>query len=416
MLKMIFSKKMFICLLMGFAGGMPLLLTMSTLQAWMKDQNVSLEQIGLITLVGNPYALKFIWAPIFDRFTLPFLGRRRGWMFVLQILLAVFIAMMGLFNPSVQLLPLAIVALLVAFLSACQDIVIDAFRREYLLDDELAMGSTMYVYGYRIAMVVASSGALILADYIAWKYVYVIMGLCMLPATLTTLWAPEPEITERPPTNFKETVIDPFIEFFKRDGAILILTFILLYKVGDTMASAMTMPFYLDIGFTKTEIGVVAKGAGLVAILIGMAMGGVLTIRLGIAKSLYVFGVFQAVSTAGFAILARVGTSIPWLTAVIGFENFTGGMGTAAYMAYMATQTNKKFTATQYALLTSLMGVPRTLLASPTGYMAKFMGWEAFFIFCALIAIPGMLILFKLVPWNSQLTVSKIALDDGPEI
>lgn len=407
MLHEVFSKKMLICFLTGYSAGLPLLITLSLLQAWMKDMQVDLTKIGLITLVGNPYSLKFLWAPVFDRFALPFLGRRRGWLLITQLLLIASIALLGMFNPKSAIWTVSVVALMVAFFSASQDIVIDAFRREYLDDDELAFGSTLYVYGYRIGMLVVSSGGLILADFMPWKMVFMVMGLCMLPGVLTTLWAPEPQLTEAVPTNFKETVLDPFIEFFKRDGALLILGFILLYKVGDTMASAMTMPFYLDIGFTKTEVGVVAKGAGLFAILIGMGIGGVLTLRFGIVKSLYIFGVLQSVSTAGFAVLAKVGHGLPLLSAVIGFENFTGGMGTAAYMAYMATQTNKKFTATQYALLTSLMGVPRTILSAPTGYMAKSMGWAPFFTFCALIAVPGMFLLWKLAPWSTVISPAK---------
>lgn len=398
----IFSKKMLICFLMGYGSGLPLLLTMSTLQAWFKDEQISLVNIGLITLIGLPYSWKFVWAPLFDRFNLPVLGRRRGWLLGTQLLLVLSIFSMGLFNPQTHLVPLIIVAILVAFFSASQDIVIDAFRREYLEDEELGLGSTMYVYGYRIAMILSSSGALILADQISWNRVYFIMSLAMLPAMLTTLWVKEPTNNETRPVNFKEAVVDPFVEFFNRQGSIVILLFILFYKLGDTMASAMTMPFYLDIGFTKTEIGVVAKGTGLAANLIGMAVGGALTIRLGIAKCLYIFGFFQALSTGFFAILVHTGAHMGWLSFVIGFENFSGGTGTAAFLAYMATQTNKKFTATQYALLTSLIGVPRTILSAPTGYLAEVWGWWFFFIFCALIAIPGMLLLFKIVPWSSD--------------
>jgi PAT family beta-lactamase induction signal transducer AmpG len=403
MLTKIFSRKMLVCFLMGYGSGLPLLLTMSTLQAWLKDEQVSLVNIGLITLIGMPYSWKFIWAPIFDRFSLPMLGRRRGWLLASQLLLTASIFSMGLFNPNDHLVPLIIVAILVAFFSASQDIVIDAFRREYLHDEELGLGSSMYVYGYRIAMILSSSGALILADQINWGRVYFVMSLAMLPAMLTTFWAKEPEVTEKSPTNFKEAVIDPFSEFFSRHGSILILLFILLYKLGDTMASAMTMPFYLEIGFSKTEIGVVAKGTGLAANLIGMAIGGAMTLRWGIGKCLYIFGVLQALSTAFFSLLVNTGPDLGWLSFVIGFENFSGGTGTAAFIAYMATQTNKKFTATQYALLTSLIGIPRTILSAPTGYLAETWGWSFFFIFCALIAIPGMILLFKLVPWGSSM-------------
>lgn len=393
---------MLVCFLMGYASGLPLLLTMSTLQAWLKDSSVSLVNIGLITLVGMPYSWKFVWAPLFDRFGFVILGRRRGWLMATQILLSLSIFSMGLFNPQSHLTGLIIVAVLVAFFSASQDIVIDAFRREYLEDEELGLGSTLYVYGYRIAMILSSSGALILADQISWRSVYFIMALAMIPAMLTTLWVEEPSVTEQAPSSFKEAVIDPFSEFFSRHGSLLILLFILFYKLGDTMASAMTMPFYQDIGFTKTQIGVVAKGSGLASNLIGMAVGGALTLRLGISKCLYIFGFLQAISTACFSILVSTGPHLGWLSFIIGFENFTGGTGTAAFLAYMATQTNKKFTATQYALLTSLIGIPRTILSAPTGYLAELWGWWFFFIFCTLIAIPGMILLFKIVPWSEK--------------
>lgn len=397
--KKIFSKKMLITLAMGFSSGLPLLLTMGTLQAWMHDEGVSLGKIGLITLVGMPYTWKFFWAPFLDRFTLPFLGRRRGWLIVTQVLLMVSICAIGFNDPASSLTPLAVTACLVAIFSATQDMVIDAYRREHLSDDELAMGSAVYVYGYRIAMNgVASSGALILADHFPWRVVYIVMGLLMVIGIITTLLAPEPKIDFPAPKSFYKSVTLPFKEFFSRNGAIGILAFITLYKVGDSMASAMTMPFYLEVGFTKTQIGAIVKGAGLAAVLGGMALGGAFIIRYKLGLSLWIFGVLQSVSTAGFALLTIFGPSIPILTGVIAFENLSGGMGTAAIIAYMALQTNKRFTATQYALLTALAGLPRTMLSSPTGYLVEYIGWNDFFIFCALIAIPGMLLLFKVAP------------------
>ncbi|MCB0410336.1 MAG: AmpG family muropeptide MFS transporter, partial [Flavobacteriales bacterium] len=384
---------MFVTFFMGMASGLPLLLTLSTLQAWMKDSQVDLTQIGLITLVGLPYSWKFVWAPIFDRYTLFFLGRRRGWLLVTQIGLMVTIALMSLLNPLNQITLLVIAAAGVAFLSASQDIVIDSYRREILNDDELGLGSSVYVYGYRTAMLISGAGSLIIADKFSWSTAYLFMALLFIPAILCTILAPEPKVESKPPQNFKETVVEPFVEFFKRNQSILILLFILLYKLGDTMASAMTMPFYLDMGFTKTEIGAVTKLFGFWATIIGTFLGGVLIIKLKINKSLLLFGFLQGISTAGFAILSIMGNSIGTLTGVIFFENVSGGMGTAAYMAFMAQNSNKKFTATQYALFTSLMGIPRTLLSSPTGYMAEKMGWTWFFIFCTVIAIPGLLLI-----------------------
>ena len=391
-----FSGKMLITFAMGFSSGLPLLLTLSTLQAWMSDAGVDLGKIGLISLVGVPYNWKFLWAPILDRYALPFLGRRRGWLLLIQILLALSISAIGLGNPAAHLMPLAIIALLTAFFSATQDTVIDAYRREHLEESELALGSTVYVYGYRIGMVLASSIALIAADAWGWTATYMLMGLCMVVGMATTLLAPEPTGTQEPPKSLKESVWGPFREFFSRPSAWWILAFILLYKLGDTMASAITMPFYLETGFTKTEVGVIVKGAGLMAVFVGMGLGGALVLRLGIWYSLWVFGILQGLSTAGFALLDWYGPSSALLSGVIGFENLAGGMGGAAYMAYMASQTNKRFTATQYALLTSLMSNSRTLLSAPAGYMAQAMGWDWFFIFCALVAIPGLLLLGRL--------------------
>jgi PAT family beta-lactamase induction signal transducer AmpG len=293
----------------------------------------------------------------------------------------------------------AFAAFLVTFFSASQDIVVDAYRREDLSDEELGLGSSLYINGYRIGMLLASGGGLIMADRMPFSMVYVIMAGAMLPGIITTLLAPEPKTNMGAPKTLKNAVIDPLVEYFSRNGALWILAFILLYKIGDTMASAMTTPFYLDVGFSKTEIGAVVKLFGFWATIAGGLIGGVIMIRLGINRPLWIFGFLQAISTACFAILARVGHSIPTLSWVIGFENFSSGMGTAAYAAFMASITNKKFTATQYALLTSLMGVPRVIASAPTGFLAKNLGWEAFFIACTLIAIPGMLLLLKFAPW-----------------
>ncbi len=385
---------------MGYACGLPLLLTISVLQAWMKEEGVDLTVIGMMALVGLPYTLKFLWAPFLDRFTLPFLGRRRGWLLVAQVALILSIAGLGSTNPGNNPWIVAFAAFLVTFFSASQDIVVDAYRREDLSDEELGLGSSLYVNGYRIGMLLASGGGLIMADRIPFSMVYLIMAACLLPGVLTTLLAPEPQIIVGTPQTIKEAVIDPLIEYFRRPSALWILAFILFYKIGDTMASNMTTPFYLDIGFSKTEIGAVVKLFGFWATVGGSLVGGVLMLRLGINRSLWVFGVFQALSTACFALLARIGHSIPVLSGVIAFENLSSGMGTAAFVAFMASITNKRFTATQYALLTSLMGVPRVMASAPTGFFAKNLGWVSFFIACTLIAIPGMLLLLKFSPWD----------------
>ena len=407
-INVIVSRRMLVAFVMGFSCGLPLLLTMSVLQAWMKDEGVDLTVIGMMALVGLPYTLKFIWAPFLDRFTLPFLGRRRGWMLVAQIALTVSIAALGQSNPVQNPWLLAFAAFLVTFFSASQDIVIDAYRREDLSDEELGLGSSLYINGYRIGMLLASGGGLIMADYMSFSMVYLILAGCMLPGLITTLLTPEPGTPAGTPQTMREAVIDPLVEYFGRNDALWILAFILLYKVGDTMASAMTTPFYLDIGFSKSEIGAVVKLFGFWATIVGGLAGGIMMLRLGINRSLWVFGFLQALSTAGFALLANIGYSIPLLSLVIAFENLSSGMGTAAYAAFMASVTNKKFTATQYALLTSLMGVPRVLASAPTGFLAKNVGWETFFMACALVAIPGMLLLLKFAPWNSKKVVEAV--------
>ena len=395
-LHVLFSRRMAVALVMGFSSGLPLLLTITVLQAWMREEGVDLGTIGLMSLVGLPYTLKFCWAPVFDGMRLPFLGRRKGWLLVTQVLLFAAIWLLASADPVKAPVFLAAAAFLVTFFSASQDIVIDAYRREDLADSELGLGSSLYINGYRFGMLLASGGGLILADHTSFAVVYRILALCLVPGMLTSIFTPEPPLAPGTPARFRDAVLSPLSDYFSRTGAVKILVFILLYKIGDTMASALTTPFFLDMGFTKTEIGSVVKLAGFWATLGGAFFGGILMLRLGIFKSLLAFGILQMASTAGFAILAMVGHSVPALVCVIGFENLSSGMGTAAYAAYMASQTNKRFTATQYALLSSLMGIPRVVASAPTGYLADFAGWTGFFVICTLVAIPGLVLLFLL--------------------
>ncbi|MCG6536157.1 MAG: AmpG family muropeptide MFS transporter, partial [Syntrophales bacterium LBB04] len=385
--RVIFSRRMFVAFAMGFSCGLPLLLTSTIMQAWMKAERIDLPVIGMTALVGFPYTVKFLWAPLLDRYTPPFFGRRRGWLILVQAALMMAIAAFGLTEPGFHPWVTALAAFLIAFFSASQDIVVDAYRREDLADEELGFGSSLYVNGYRIGMLLAGGGGLILSDHVPFSTVYLIMAFCMLPGILTTLLTPEPEMTDAPAT-FREAVAGPLVEYFTRKNALLILLFILLYKIGDTMAGALSTPFYLELGFSKTEIGAIVKLFGFWATVAGALIGGGLMLRLGVNRSLWVFGFLQGVSTAGFALLARSGYNLPLLSGVIAFENLTGGMGTAAYVAFMASITNRKFTATQYALLSSLMGVPRVIASEPTGFLAKGLGWEGFFIACTLVAIP----------------------------
>ncbi len=392
----LFTGRMLLAFVMGFSGGLPLLLTGSLLQAWMVDVGVDLGTIGLFALVGLPYTLKFVWAPIMDRYSPSLLGRRRGWLFIWQLCLAGAIALLGFSNPSQILYVTALAALLLSFFSASQDIVIDAYRRESLADDEQGMGASLYVGGYRVGMLLATGGGLFLADHMEYHWVYLIMATAMCAGLVATLLAPEPNAEHGKPRSLQEAVVDPFKEYFTRDYAIIILVFVFLYKVGDTMAGQMTTPFYLDLGFTKSEIAAIVKIFGFPITIVGTFLGGVLVMRHGIYKCLLWFGVLQAISTAGFIWLAYAGHDIWVLTAVIAFENLSAGLGTAAYIGFIASLTDKRFTATQFALLTSFMGMPRVFAAAPTGYMVGAFGWSGFFLFCTLIAIPGILLIIWL--------------------
>ena len=399
-LRVFFSGRMLIALLMGFSSGLPLLLTGSVLQAWMTEAGVNLGEIGLFALVGLPYTLKFAWAPILDRYSLStFLGRRRGWLLVTQLALTLAIVGLGFTNPAVSPFGVAVAALLVTFFSASQDIVIDAYRRESLADDEQGLGASFYVNGYRVGMLLASGGGLILADFIPFSWVYFIMAATMLAGIVTTLFAREPEVAIGTPKTLQEAVIQPFTDYFSRQDAVWILGFILLYKIGDVMATHITTPFYLDLGFSKTEIGTVVKLFGFWATVAGGLIGGLLILHWGIYRSLWRFGILQMVTTLSFVALAQAGHSLPALALVITGENLAGGMGTSAFIAFMASLTNKKFTATQYALLSSLMGIPRVILAAPTGYLAVGLGWEGFFWFCTLSALPGLWLLTRFRSW-----------------
>lgn len=393
---------MLVTFFLGVSSGIPLLITGSTLQAWMTDEKVNLAVIGLFSLVGLPYTVKFLWAPVMDRYVPPFLGRRRGWMLISQALLALAVGGFFFVRPAESPCIVALLALLTSFFSASQDVVIDAYRRELLADEELGLGSSLAVNGYRLGMLISGAFALFLADRISWHSVYLLMAASLLIGIATTCLAPRADGHIVPPGTIREAVVEPFRDYFKRQGAFEILAFIVLYKIGDVMAATMTTPFILKIGFTKTEMAVVAKTFGILATIAGGLIGGILLVKMGIRKSLWVFGVLQAGSTLAFAALASSGRHYPVLVATITFENLTGGMGTAAFTAFMATLCNKKFTATQYALLSSLMGIPRVIAASPTGFLADRLGWMRFFIFCTFAAIPGLIFLVRFRAWQDE--------------
>ncbi|MBM3373390.1 MAG: AmpG family muropeptide MFS transporter [Betaproteobacteria bacterium] len=393
---------MLVALLMGFSSGLPLLLTGSVLQAWLKDGGVDLKRIGFFALIGLPYTLKFLWAPLFDRYVLP-LGRRRGWLLLMQLAVAAALLVLAAAQPSPdQLWLIAGAGFLVALFSASQDIVVDAYRRESLAEAELGLGSALYVNGYRVGMLLAGGGGLILADWLSFPSMYRIMALAVAACVLVTLLAPEPVAPEGRPRTLRDAVVLPFLDYFRRDGAWLILAFILLYKVGDTMASAMTTPFYLELGYSKTEIGAVVKLFGFWATIAGGTLGGIWILRIGMLRALWWFGIGQMLSTLGFVVLSQLPPTELALAVVVAVENFTAGLGTAAFVGFMAALTDRRFTATQYALLSSLMGVPRVLLSAPTGWLAESLGWPGFFLLCALIALPGLLML----RWVTRLSAS----------
>lgn len=400
----LFNKRMLICVFTGFSSGLPLYILIALLPAWLRSEGVDLKSIGLFALIQLPFTWKFLWAPLFDRY-IPPLGRRRGWILIMQLALLLSIPVFGVLHPGLDLWGIAYLAGVVAFFSASQDVVLDAYRRELLLDDELGLGNAVHVNAYKIAGLVPGSFSLILADYMSWAGVFIITACFMLPGIVMTLLVSEPTIKMGAPKTLRAAVVEPFQEFIGRNGlrsAGFILGFIFFYKLGDSMATALATPFYLDMGFSKTEIGLVAKNAGLWPSVAGGLLGGIWMVRLGINRALWIFGLVQMLAILGFAWLVSAGHSLLWLGVVIGVEALGVGLGTAAFVAFIAHTTHPLYTATQFALFTSLAAVPRTFANAATGYLVEWFGWEAFFLFCFVIAIPGMLFLLKVAPWNGR--------------
>ena len=423
----LFNRRMLICVFTGFTSGLPLYFVYTLIPAWLRSESVSLKEIGLFALIGLPYTWKFIWSPMMDRYIPPILGRRRGWMLITQVCLLLSMGMMGVLNPADSLWTIAYLAAAIAFFSASQDIVLDAYRREILPDQELGLGNSIHVNAYRISGLIPGSLALILADHVDWFWVYVVVALFMFAGIGMTLFVKEPDNHGQPPSSLKEAVIEPFKEFFQRLGrfpALEILAFIFLYKLGDSMATALSTPFYLDLGFSLTEIGLIAKHAALWPAIIGGLLGGLLMVKIGINKSLWLFGLVQIITILGFAILAEVGNNLWALGTVLALEYLGVGLGTAAFVAFIARTTNKNYTATQLALFTAIAALPRTFANALTGYLVEGadavenafaygvmetvgmpvdgLGWTNFFLFCTVCAVPGMLLLFRVAPWNKE--------------
>lgn len=412
------SRKMAALLFLGFSSGLPLLLIGNTLKAWMTVEKVDLAAIGWFSLASLPYSLKFLWSPFLDRFTIPFLGRRRGWLIVTQVALVVAIAIMAFQQPKQALQLLAINAIIIAFFSASQDIAVDAYRTDVLQKLEMGAGAAVFILGYRIALLIAGALALILADRIPWSSVYLFMAGTMVLGIFATLFAPEPTQIS-PPASLTDAVVLPFSEFFQRQGVIqafLVLVFITLYKLGDALLSNMATPFLLQVGFTKTDIGAIQVGMGLIATIVGALSGGAILSKIGINRSLWVFGILQAVSNLAYLYLAYTGKNYQAMVLAINIEQFCGGLGTAAFVAFLMSLCNQKFSATQYALLSSLMAVSRDILASPGGEIAKNTGWPSFFIITIVAAVPGLLLLPIFAPWNPKpVAITRPGLEEEEE-
>lgn len=386
-------------MLMGFSSGIPLALTGGTLQAWMKDERVDLTLIGLFSLVGLPYTVKYLWAPLMDRFVPPFLGRRRGWILLCQAMLVLATIVMAFSHPAANPGLTAAVAVAVAFFSASQDIVVDAYRTEVLEKDELGPGAGVYILGYRVAMLVSGAVALMLAETLPWRVVYLLMAATLGVCMLFSIWAPEPSVEAPAPKSLREAVVNPFVDFFKRPGALEILAFIILYKLDVVIASWMMTPFMMEMGFSKIDIGAVNKGFGFFATIGGTIFGGAMMVRLGMFRSLLFFGVLQGVSGFSLYTLAKLGHHYPMMVTSIAVENFCSGMGTAAFSAFMMSMCDKRYAASQYALLSSLMAITRVIGGAPTGYMAKAWGWETYFLVSIAVMIPGLLLLTRYPVW-----------------
>lgn len=411
------NKRILLCIVTGFSSGLPLFVLISLLSAWLREGGVDLKAIGLLALVQFPYIWKFVWAPLCDRYGLG-LGRRRTWMLFSQLALIMTIPLFGWLSPQTDMAQITGLAILVALFSATQDIAIDAYRRELLKDEEMGLGNVVHVNAYKIAGLIPGSLSLILADHLSWPWVYGITALFMVPGLLMTLMVKEPPASVQAPATLRQAIIEPFHEFINRKGwvsALYVLAFIFFYKLGDSMATSLATPFYLDMGYSKTEIGMIAKNAGLWPNVIGGILGGIWMIKLGMNRALWVFGVLQAVVILGFAWLVTAGHTLPGLASVIAAEAFGVGLGTAAFVAFTATTTHPAYTASQFALFTSLAATPRTLANSMTGFLVEggdiriggstlfhidALGWERFFHLCFAAALPGMLLLFKVAPWR----------------
>jgi len=401
----ILNKRMLICVFTGFTSGLPLYVLIQLVPAWLRTEGVGLAEIGFFALVQFPFTWKFLWSPLMDRFSLPFLGHRRGWMLLTQVALLVSIAVLGLVEPKLSIWTVVYLSAAVAFFSASQDIVLDAYRRELLPDVELGLGNAIHVQTYRLSGLVPGALGLILADHLPWHIVFFVVAIFMLVGIVLTLSISEAIAEPTPPRTIREAVIEPFREFLGRAGvgpALYVLAFLFFYKLGDNMATALQSPFFIDVGFTLTQIGTVAKFSSLTAAIIGGMVGGLIMIQMPINRALWMFGVVQIVSILGFALLSVIGPNLWMLGFAVVFEYLGVGLGTAALTAFIARSTNIAFAATQIALFTALAATPRTLASAITGVIVEQVGWTNFFLLCTVLAVPGMLLLVRVAPWNEE--------------
>ncbi|MBT78683.1 MAG: AmpG family muropeptide MFS transporter [Chromatiales bacterium] len=406
----LFNRRNLICIFQGFSSGLPLYVLVTLVPAWLRTAGIDLSTIGLLSLVTLPYTLKFAWAPLLDRYRPPFLGRRRGWTLITQILLLVSIGMLGAYQPADSIQSIAFLMFAISLFSATQDVALDAYRREMLADDELGIGNSFFINTYRLSGFISGSLALILSDTIPWGLVYWIVAGFMLVGIVTTFVVTETADDSVAPQSLRAAVIEPFIEFFSRDGwrsALLILAFIVFYKLGDSMATALQTPFFLDLNFTRTEIGLIVKVATAWSSIAGTALGGFIMLKTCINRALWLFGVVQIITILGFALLAQLGHNPIALFFVVSAEYLGVGLGGVALAAFMAKQTSMSFTATQLALLTSVAAISRTFANATTGYVIEAIGYFNFFLFCMLLAVPGMLLLFRVAPWSEPATGRK---------
>ncbi len=404
-LRVFTQRKMAAILFLGFSSGLPLFLTTRTLQAWMTIEEVDLATIGLFSLVTLPYSLKFLWAPVMDRYIPPILGRRRGWLLITQVALLVSIAAMSLHDPSRGLQLLAFNAILIAFFSASQDVVFDAYRVDALDEREMGAGAAIGVLGYRIALLVTGSLALVMADRMPWPTVYLLISLLMLVGIVATFRAPEPVMEAGPPRSMRDAVVEPFLDFFRRTGplwGILILFFVVFYQLPDRFGQNMATPFLLQIGFSQTEVGAIQGGIGLISTIVGVLAGGAVIAAIGINRSVWIFAALQILSNLAYYWIAMVGAVRGVLVVAIILENVAGGMVTAVFVAYLMSLCSKQFSATQFALLSSLMAAARDVIVAPAGRIAEITGWPGYFLLTLAIGLPALVLLPWIVPWGEE--------------